>query len=357
MNDLNLTTSYAPAHDMRLIEPLGLLPPHAAADAVAAGFALPLAGAGAFTLARLVYEETAPIAVTALTGAWRDTAARLGDAPPAWAGLPSHPAVMGIINVTPDSFSDGGRHLDPGRAVERAAAMIDAGVAMLDVGAESTRPGAEPVTISEEQQRLLPVLRRLAGLGVPISVDTRNAATMAAALDAGASVINDVSALTHDPDSAKLIARRGCPVVLMHMRGTPATMMQFRTYGDVAVDVTRELADRLAMAEAAGIARERIAIDPGIGFAKGRRDSVAMLARLPILCNLGCRILVGVSRKSLIGELTGSKDPGSRLPGSLAAGLFAVGLGATILRVHDVEETVAALRTWRALSAWTTEAD
>ena len=173
---------------------------------------------------------------------------------------------------------------------------------------------------------------------------------MEAALDAGAHAVNDISALTHDPASASLVARRGCPVVLMHMRGTPATMMGLRGYGDVAVEVTRELAARVAAAEAAGIARARIAIDPGIGFAKGRAQNLAMLARLPILLNLGCRILVGVSRKAFIGALSGAPDPAARLPGSLAAGLFAVGLGASILRVHDVAETVAALRCREALA-------
>ncbi len=166
-------------------------------------------------------------------------------------------------------------------------------------------------------------------------------------------IVNDVSALTHDPDAAGLVARRGCPVVLMHMRGTPATMMSLRDYEDVAVDVTRELAARVDAAEAAGIPRARIAVDPGIGFAKGRRQSLAVLARLPLLLNLGCRILVGVSRKSLIGALTGEDLPAARAPGSLAAGLFAIMRGAAILRVHDVEETVAALRVWEALSGWT----
>ena len=342
----------ASAIAMRLIEPLGLLPAHAAPEAVAAGFALALAGAGAFTAVRLIDSEARLIAAADLPAAWRDVAARLAAPVPGWAGLPPRPAVMGIINVTPDSFSDGGRHLDPGRAAERAGAMVEAGAAMLDVGAESTRPGAAPVPPDEEQDRLLPVLLRLRHLGVPISVDTRNAPTMAAALDAGANIINDVSALTHDPEAAALIARRGCPVVLMHMRGTPATMMQLRSYTDVAVDVTRELGARVAAAEAAGIPRERIAIDPGIGFAKGPRQSLAMLARLPLLLNLGCRILVGVSRKGLIGALSGEPDPSARLPGSLAAGLFAVRQGAAILRAHDVEGTVAALRTWEALAGW-----
>ena len=339
-----------PRRPPRLIEPLGLVPAHEARAAVAAGIALPLASGAAYTAARLIDADTELIAARDLPDGWRAEAARLAAPVPPWAGLPAHPSVMGILNVTPDSFSDGGQHFDPGRAAAHAAAMVEAGAAMLDLGAESTRPGAAPVSPAEEQARLLPVIRRIAGIGVPLSVDTRNAATMEAALDAGAHAVNDISALTHDPAAAPFVARRLCPVVLMHMRGTPATMMRLRDYGDVAVEVTRELAARIAAAEAAGIARERIAIDPGIGFAKGRAQNLAMLARLPILLNLGCRILVGVSRKAFIGELSGAPEPAARLPGSLAAGLFAAGLGASILRVHDVAETVAALRCREAIA-------
>jgi dihydropteroate synthase len=186
---------------------------------------------------------------------------------------------------------------------------------------------------------------------VPLSVDTRNAAVMAAALEAGASIVNDISALAHDPDAVRVVAAAGCPVILMHMRGTPATMMQFRRYDDVAADVTRELAARMAAAEAAGVARERIALDPGIGFAKGEAENLAMLAGLPVLCALGRPVVVGVSRKAFIGRIAGVQTPAERGAGSLAAGLFAVGLGAAILRVHDVAETVQALRVWQALAA------
>jgi dihydropteroate synthase len=268
-----------------------------------------------------------------------------------WAGLPPGSAVMGIVNVTPDSFSDGGRHFDAGVAVAAGLAMVEAGAALLDIGGESTRPGAAAIDIAEERRRVVPVIRGLREAGVPLSVDTRNAAVMAAALEAGASIVNDISALAHDPDAVRVVAAAGCPVILMHMRGTPATMMQFRRYDDVAADVTRELAARMAAAEAAGVARERIALDPGIGFAKGEAENLAMLAGLPVLCALGRPVVVGVSRKAFIGRIAGVQTPAERGAGSLAAGLFAVGLGAAILRVHDVAETVQALRVWQALAA------
>jgi dihydropteroate synthase len=206
------------------------------------------------------------------------------------------------------------------------------------------------VSPEEEQRRILPVIRSLAAHGVALSVDTRNASTMAAALDAGARIVNDVSALTHDPAAAAVVAARSCPVVLMHMRGTPATMHEHASYGDVARDVAAELAERIAAAEAAGIVRERIAIDPGIGFAKAARDNLALLPRLGLLAGLGCPIVVGLSRKRFLGTLTGVETPTRRGPGSLAAGLFAVLQVAGLLRVHDVAATVQALRVWRALS-------
>jgi dihydropteroate synthase len=258
---------------------------------------------------------------------------------------------MGVLNVTPDSFSDGGRHVDPGRAVAAGLAMAAGGADVVDVGGESTRPGAPPVAADEEQGRVLPVIRGLREAGVLVSIDTRNAATMAAALDAGASIVNDVSGLTHDQAAARLVAARGCPVVLMHMRGDPATMNAHAVYTDVAREVTGELAARIAAAEQAGIARDAIAIDPGIGFAKLAPHSLELLRRLAELAVLGRPIVVGVSRKGFIGRIGGEPDPQRRLPGSLAAGLFAVSRGAQILRVHDVAETVQALRLWDALAA------
>lgn len=257
---------------------------------------------------------------------------------------------MGVLNVTPDSFSDGGRHTDPQRAVAAGLAMAAAGADIVDVGGESTRPGAPSMPPDEEQSRVLAVVRALARAGVLVSIDTRNAATMAAALDAGAVIVNDVSGLTHDPAAAGIVAARGCPVVLMHMRGDPATMNARAVYIDVAREVTDELAARIAAAEQAGIAREAIAIDPGIGFAKLAPHSLELLRRLPELAVLRRPILVGVSRKSFIGRIGGEPDPQRRLPGSLAAGLFAVSRGAQILRVHDVPATIQALKLWNALA-------
>jgi dihydropteroate synthase len=197
---------------------------------------------------------------------------------------------------------------------------------------------------------VVPVIRVLAEAGVTVSIDTRNAATMAAALDAGATIVNDISALTHDPAAAALVAARGCPVVLMHMRGDPATMNARAVYADIAGEVAAELAARVAAAEQAGIACDAIAIDPGIGFAKLAPHSLELLRRLPELAVLHRPIVVGVSRKSFIGGTVSESDPRRRLPGSLAAGLFALSRGAHILRVHDVPETVQALKLWSALT-------
>jgi len=253
---------------------------------------------------------------------------------------------MGILNVTPDSFSDGGVHgADP---VSAGIAMFAAGADIVDVGGESTRPGAEAVDIATEMTRVLPVVRALAAYG-RVSIDTRNAATMAAAVAAGACIVNDVSALAYDAESAPVVARAGCAVVLMHMRGTPATMRGLARYGDIASEVRRELAERIAVAEEAGIARAQIAIDPGIGFAKTGEDNIALLQRLDIVQSLGVPMLVGVSRKAFIGTLSGVAVPALRQAGSIAAGLFACLKGAQILRVHDVAQTVQAVRVWRGL--------
>lgn len=269
-----------------------------------------------------------------------------------WAGLSlDRPRIMGVLNVTPDSFSDGGDFLHPDTAIAAGLAMAAAGADIVDVGGESTRPSAQPTSPETEQARILPVIRTLAASGVRVSVDTRHAATMSAALDAGATIVNDVYALSYDRAAAPLVAARGCPVVLMHMRGTPAEMYAQARYDDVAADVARELRQQIAVAEQAGITRDRIAIDPGIGFAKTAEHSVELLQRLPELLRLGLPIVVGVSRKSFLGALTGEGDPRRRLPGSLAAGLFALSHGASILRVHDVAETMQAITVWRALAA------
>jgi dihydropteroate synthase len=256
---------------------------------------------------------------------------------------------MGVLNVTPDSFSDGRDFLDATTAIAAGCAMAAAGADIIDVGGESTRPGSQATPRDIELARILPVVRGLASAGLYVSVDTRHAQTMAAALDAGGAIVNDVSALCHDPDAAPLVAARGCPVVLMHMRGSPADMYAGAVYRDVAGEVRSELAARIAAAEAAGIASDRIAIDPGIGFAKTAEQSLELLRRLPELASLGHPMLIGVSRKSFLAGLTGEADPRRRLPGSLVAGLFALSRGAAILRVHDVAETIQAIAIWRTL--------
>ncbi|WP_158928266.1 dihydropteroate synthase [Acidisphaera sp. S103] len=268
-----------------------------------------------------------------------------------WAGFAlDRPLVMAILNVTPDSFSDGGRRADSRDAIAAGLAMAADGADIIDVGGESTRPGATPVPPDVEQARVLPVIRALAAEGVCLSADTRNASTMRAALAAGARIINDVSALVHDPLAAAVVVEHACPVVLMHMRGTPETMATLAVYDDVVAEVRAELEQRIDAAIQAGVRPEQIAIDPGFGFAKRSKQSAAVLRRLPDLVSLGYPVLAGLSRKSLIGALTDETDARRRLPGSLAAELFAVQHGAAILRVHDVLETVQALRVWRALA-------
>jgi dihydropteroate synthase len=334
---------------LAMIEPLALLHGAVAAEAVAAGCAAWLAGGPtAFALGRMVGER----AIRPVRDLPAEALARLAAPPPPWAGLPTgRPLVMGVVNVTPDSFSDGGLHAAADRAIAAGRAMAAAGADLIDVGGESTRPGSGPTPPEVEQARVLPVLRTLAAEGVRLSADTRNAATMALALEAGALIVNDVSGFAYDPATLPLLAARRCPVVLMHMRGIPATMQSLTQYHDVAADVTRELEAALAAAVAAGLARESVALDPGIGFAKGPGQNEELLARLPLLLNLGCRVLVGVSRKGFIGRLSGEAVARQRLPGSLAAGLAALLGGAAILRVHDVAETVQAVRVWQGIFA------
>jgi dihydropteroate synthase len=269
-----------------------------------------------------------------------------------WAGLTfDRPRIMGVLNVTPDSFSDGGDFLDPNAAIAAGLAMAAAGADIIDVGGESTRPDSQPTPPTEEQRRILPVIRGLAAAGARVSVDTRHASTMAVALDAGAAIVNDIYALAFDADAAPLVASRDCPVVLAHMRGTPADMYALADYDDVTADVMRELGQRIEAATSAGIARDRIIIDPGIGFAKTAEQSAELLRRLPELRSLGRPILVGVSRKSFLGVITGEPDPRRRLPASLAAGLFALSRGAAILRVHNVVETIQAIKAWEGLKS------
>lgn len=245
--------------------------------------------------------------------------------------------LMGIVNVTPDSFSDGGRFLDPAAAVAHGLRLAAEGAHILDLGAESTRPGSDPVPPGEELRRLLPVVRGLreALPDVPLSLDTTKAAVAEAALDAGADMVNDVSAGTFDPAMIPLCARRRVPLVLMHLRGTPKTMQTAPFYDDPVTEVRRELAQRVETARAAGLGPGYLVVDPGIGFGKRVEDNLALLRDLPALASLGLPLLVGVSRKSLVGALTGA-PVGDRLPGSLAFHVAALLGGARIFRVHDV---------------------
>jgi dihydropteroate synthase len=246
------------------------------------------------------------------------------------------PFLMGVVNVTPDSFSDGGSFLDPAAAVDQALRLADEGADLVDVGGESTRPGAAPVAPAEEIRRVVPVIVRLRARSfpLPISIDTSKAEVARAALAAGADLVNDVSGLA-DPELARVVAAAGVPVVVMHMRGTPADMQSRARYDDVVREVSAELEAAMARAEAGGVARERMVLDPGIGFAKTAEQSVEVLARVGELRALGRPILVGPSRKSFIGKLTGA-PVGDRVPGTLAAVTACVLAGVEILRVHDV---------------------
>jgi len=261
----------------------------------------------------------------------------------------SRPRVMGVLNVTPDSFSDGGRFLDPGLALEHARAMLADGADLIDVGGESTRPGAPPVDEATELARVLPVVEALAGDGAIVSVDTMKPAVMRAALDAGASMINDVRALGQ-PGALEAVAARDAAVCLMHMRGEPATMQAAPRYDDVAAEVAAYLRERAGACLAAGIARDRIAVDPGFGFGKTLAHNLDLAARLGEVVALGWPVLVGVSRKSMLGALTG-RASGERVAAGLAATLALVARGAAIVRTHDVRETVDALAVWRAMDA------
>ena len=263
---------------------------------------------------------------------------------------PDRPLVMGILNVTPDSFSDGGLLPDLAAVVARARAM--AGQAdILDIGGESTRPGADPVAQAEELARVIPAIRaiRAAGIATPISVDTRKAAVARAAVAAGAGMVNDVSALTHDPAMAATVAALGVPVCLMHAQGDPRTMQDDPRYGDVVAEVRDFLAARAQAAQAAGIAAGRILIDPGIGFGKTLAHNIALLRGLPVLAALGHPVLVGLSRKRFVGTITGVDRAADRLAGSLAGALFAARQGAAVIRVHDVAETRQAFAMMAAL--------
>ncbi len=261
----------------------------------------------------------------------------------------SRPLVMGIINVTPDSFSDGGRHLRRDAALAHAHRLMDEGADILDIGGESTRPGSLPVGVEEELSRVMPVIDGLRGAPVPLSVDCCKPEVMRAALDAGVSMVNDINAL-QQPQAMAAVTASDAAVCLMHKLGTPQTMQIEPQYEDVVSEVKQFLRERIAAAEAAGIARDRIVADPGFGFGKTLVHNLAMLRNLDAFAELGVPLLAGLSRKSMLGTITG-QDVGHRVPASVAAALIAVQRGAKIVRVHDVRATVDALKVWQAVNA------
>lgn len=347
------------------LRPVGFVRGRAADLMTAAGTARWIAGGPvAFTHIQLLERDRPPVvlALTSLDASfsrwpqWRNSAISVLETiarpRPPWAGLSlDRPRIMGVVNVTPDSFSDGGRFFDTARAIEHGRALLAAGADVVDVGGESTRPGAERITVEEELRRVLPVVRALAEAGATISIDTRRAQVMAAARDAGARVVNDVTALAGDPASLAMIARSDMAVVLMHMQGEPATMQCEPRYDDVVLEVSEFLEARIARCESAGIARSRLLVDPGIGFGKTLTHNLELLAHLSVFHALGAGLLVGVSRKSFIAQASREEPPDNRLGGSLAAGLAACAQGAHWLRTHDVAESRQALAIRRQIDS------
>ena len=308
------------------------------------GGAYPLAG-GWLRFSRVErLSRTAPPEILPAEAAPSDLLARLTAPRRDICGISmANPSLMGIVNATPDSFSDGGAY----DGIAQARLLAGAGADMLDIGGESTRPGAAEVSVAEEIARILPVIGALRDR-IPVSVDTRKAGVARAAISAGAGLVNDVSGFDFDPDLAGLVAETGLPVCLMHAQGVPETMQDDPHYGDVLLDVFDALEARVQRAEAAGIARDRIMVDPGIGFGKTRAHNLAILNRIGLYHGLGCAILLGISRKRLIGEVAGMDDPMARGPGTLALMLAAVGQGVQMHRVHDIAAARQALALWRA---------
>lgn len=354
-----------PTQNLLYLRPTGILSGAAAAAARAAKLALPLAGGPlAFSACEVlrrtpggVAREFAPLAEIERRARGSDQdaealAASLEEiaAPRApFAGLSlARPHLMGVVNVTPDSFSDGGDYATPAAAIAHGKDLIAAGAEIVDVGGESTRPGAEAIGAAQELGRVGPVLAGLAAAGTLLSIDTRHAQVMEAAFNAGAAVVNDVTALLGDPASLDLVARRGASVVLMHMQGEPRSMQRAPHYDDVALEVYDFLQARIAACLAAGIPRGRIAIDPGLGFGKSFAHNHQILERLALFHGLGCALLVGASRKGFTAGARANVPAKARLGGSLAAALAALGQGAQLLRVHDVAETRQAIEIWCA---------
>lgn len=269
---------------------------------------------------------------------------------PSFAGLPlNQPRLMGVVNVTPDSFSDGGDFLDSSLAIQHGLKLSDDGADILDVGGESTRPGSAPVSIDEELARVIPVIEGLAGEGKLVSIDTRHAKVMRQAISAGAKIVNDVTALTGDPNSMRVCAATGVNVVIMHMQGEPQTMQDNPTYDDAASDIMTYLRERVTVMQAAGIARDKIAVDPGIGFGKNLDHNLRVLSKLGDYADINLPVLLGVSRKSFISRIDRDVPAKERMAGSVSAAIAGYTRGVRLFRVHDVAETRQALAVWDAI--------
>jgi dihydropteroate synthase len=261
----------------------------------------------------------------------------------------SRPMIMGVLNITPDSFSDGGENLDPEVAVQQAKKLFDAGADIIDVGGESTRPGAKQVTLSLERSRVIPVIKELSRLDIPVSIDTQKPELMQEAIDSGACLVNDVSG-AKTPEVASLVAETGVGICVMHMQGSPRDMQNNPSYSNVVEEVLDYLNKKVAALVGAGVSLGQILIDPGFGFGKKLEHNASLLQDLTKFREIGCPILVGLSRKSMLGLITEKQDSADRLGSSVAAAIFAVGQGADIVRVHDVNETRDALVAWQFLS-------
>ena len=358
----------APLDGRLYLLPAGVVAGEQAAAAIVSGNGWPIAEGGlAFTLGTVILRDgatawvaTAPYAELVEWSEGEGEAVarhigrlvrRIGARRAPWAGLETtRPLVMGIVNATPDSFSDGGKHLAADVAIAAGLAMVEAGADIVDVGGESTRPGSAPVTREQELARVLPVVRGLAERGVVVSIDTRHATVMEAAVQAGARIINDISALEGEGAMA-VAARSGAALCLMHMQGQPQTMQDDPSYACAPLDIYDYLAGRIAACAAAGIDPARISTDPGIGFGKTPTHNAQVLAALALYHGLGCPILLGASRKRFVAALSRGEGPDGRLPGTLAAHLAGLDAGVQIVRAHDVAETVQAVRVWQAMKA------
>lgn len=339
------------------LKPVGIVFGAEAQSLAAEGAALPLAGGPlAFTGARVSEGDPGDLASSHVSahdllaskeGDLRDLVERVTAPRGTFAGLAlDRPLIMGVVNVTPDSFSDGGDAATADAAIARARKLAADGADILDIGGESTRPRARPVSADEELGRIMPVIEALKDGATPISVDTRNAAVMRAAVQAGAAVINDVTALTHDPESLETAAKSRAAVVLMHAKGDPSTMQDDPAYLDVVAEVYDVLAARIAAAEEAGMARRLLAVDPGFGFGKTFAHNMELFENLAVFHGLGVPLLIGASRKSFVGRITGRKEPKERVSGSIGMALAALAQGVQMVRVHDVAETRDAVRGW-----------